>query len=326
MNPIPEGILEEEIRRLDILSWRHLESVLGLKRGPLRALASTAGRYYRPFEKGKKRRPFQKRSISKKVRLIDNPQNPLKAVQRQIQKKLLSSLTLPDHMMCGVSGKTIRDNIMIHLGAPLIVAVDIKSFFPNVTPRQIYAVWRDLLGCSPRISKVLTKLTTYRGKLPQGSSASTMLANLVLSFVDDKIRGECMARGVTYSTWLDDLAFSGRDAREIIPIAISVLGQAGFAVSHRKIRVMGSGDAKVLHNIVISRTPRVSGAYLSQIRSGIHKLESGAIPSKRNARYVRALRGRIRYVAAFKEKVGNVLESKLDAAVSQGASARGEQF
>jgi len=215
---IRERTPEEDVRQLNIQSWRHLESVLTLKRKALKAVASTAGRYYKPFEKGKKARPFQKRSISARIRVIDNPQEPLKSFQRQIQKKLLSFIELPTHMLCGVSRKSIRDNIVIHLGAPLVVTIDIKSFFPSITTQQVYSVWRNMLGCSTRISKVLTKLTTYRGKLPQGAPTSTVLANLVLSFVDADIRRECAARGVTYSTWLDDLAFSGAGAREMILI------------------------------------------------------------------------------------------------------------
>ena len=308
---------EEGIRQLNIRSWRHLESVIIVKRGVLRAVASAAGRYYKPFEKGKKLRPFQKQHVSKKIRVIDNPQDPLKTLQKQIQKKLLSSVELPTHMLGGVSGRTIRDNIMIHQGAPVVVTMDIKSFFPSVTNQQVYSVWRNLLGCSPRISKVLTKLTTYRGKLPQGASTSTMLANLVLSFVDVDIRKACATRGITYSTWVDDLAFSGEKAREMIPIVVSVLHDHGFSVSHKKIKVMGPGDAKMLHNLVVSRTARVSRSYLSQTQSGIHKLRTKGVPPRNRARYVRALKGRIHYIAALRQNIGARLTSQLDAALSQ---------
>ena len=106
----------------------------------------------------------------------------------------------------------------------------------------------------------------------------------------------------------------------MILIVIGVLRKAGFAVSHRKIKVLGSGDAKILHNLVMSRAARVSRSYLWQTRSGIHKLRTGAIASRNKARYVRALRGRIRYIAAFSPDIGERLRLELDGAISRTAS------
>jgi len=133
------------------------------------------------------------------------------------------------------------DNVTIHLGASVLVTVDIKNFFPSIHNRMVYRVWSELLGCSPEISSLLTRLTTREHHLPQGSSTSTTLANLALFMIDGPIRAACDARSVHYSTWVDDLAFSGANARDVLPTVIQTLKDSGLAVARSKLRIMGPG-------------------------------------------------------------------------------------
>src|SRR5207245_666478 len=111
-----------------------------------------------------------------------------------------------------------------------LVTIDIMNFFPSITPQQVLAVWRKILNCSPAVAYLLTGLTTCRGRLPQGSATSTLLANLVLSSFDAEIRTVCETNGVCYSSWVDDLAFSGDSAPRIVCHVIAVLMKAGFGV------------------------------------------------------------------------------------------------
>jgi RNA-directed DNA polymerase len=274
-----------------LYSFRYLEFLLGFSRIQLRDLSREAARHYRPFYKEPKIRPFARRPISNKKRLIDNPKGMLKQVQRRINQRLLKPLLLPEHLLGGVPGKCIRDNAYLHLGSPCIVTVDIKKFFPSITPLQIYRVWRLRLNCSPRIAALLTRLTTFRGYLPQGAPTSTLLANLVLSSADCGIKTACEAAGIRYSSWVDDLAFSGLKAREIVPNVVNVLMQAGFRLSHQKIKVMGAGDRKTLNKLVLSKFVSVEKAYLSRIRAGIRNLRVGKVPSTEVAVYIRSLAG-----------------------------------
>jgi RNA-directed DNA polymerase len=306
---------------LDLYSFRHLEFLLGFSRVQLRDLSNHAPTHYRPFYKEPKVRPFARRAIAKKKRLIDNPTGVLKQVQRRINQMLLRPLLLPEHLLGGVPGKCIRDNAYLHLGAPCIVTVDIKKFFPSITPLQIYHVWRKHLNCSPRIAALLTRLTTLRGYLPQGSPTSTLLANLVLSGVDCGIRAECDAAEIRYSSWVDDLAFSGPKAREIIQSVVSTLMRAGFRLSHQKIKVMGPGHRKTLNKLVLSKFVSVERTYMSRIRAGIHNLKVGKVPSAEIAVYVRSLEGSINYVYLMQPQKAARLHSQLEAAAHSSRAA-----
>jgi RNA-directed DNA polymerase len=302
--------------RLDLYSFRYVEFLLGFSRLQLRELSSHAAKHYRPFYKEPKARPFARKPLTKKKRLIDNPKGALKKVQRRINQRLLKPLILPEHLLGGVPGKCIRDNAYLHLGSPCIVTVDIKKFFPSITPLQVYRVWRMRLNCSTRIAAMLTRLTTFRGYLPQGAPTSTLLANFVLSSSDCGITAACEAAGIRYSSWVDDLAFSGLNAREIVPSVVSALIQAGFRLSHQKIKVMGTGDRKTLNKLVLSKFVSVERAYMSRIRAGIYNLRAGKVPNSEVAAYVRGLEGSINYVNLMQPQKAAKFRSQLKAAQS----------
>ena len=287
---------------LDLYSLSYVEALLGRTRKELRYLASHAIHYYQPFVLRPKDRPFARKVTTPKKRWIDHPIDPLKAIQSRIQERILSSLILPEHLLGGVQGKSIGDNARLHLSAPCLVTIDIKNFFPTINPQQVQRVFRNLLNCSPDVSYLLTGLTTCRERLPQGAPTSPLLANLVLSSFDHEIRSICAANEIRYSSWIDDLAFSGKSAREIIGPVISVLMKAGFRVSHQKIKIMGLRDRKILNKLVLGTFITVQKQYKSRIRAGINNLSLGKVGDREVGAYIETLKGSINYVGLFDQK------------------------
>src|ERR1700687_2868435 len=126
MNPLQSGASVSIPTRLDLCSLHHLEALLGRSRAELEDLAKHAVRYYKPFRLKKKERPFSRKTAPVKTRSIDNPINPLKAVQSRIEARLLKRIILPEHLLGGVKGKSITDNAARHLNARYLVTIDIK--------------------------------------------------------------------------------------------------------------------------------------------------------------------------------------------------------
>ena len=298
----PSSSAAKEAASLDLYSLHYLEALLGHSRSELRDLAEHGVRYYAPFPHQRKERPFARSVKSTKRRWIDNPIGPLKAIQSRIEQRVLNRVILPEHLLGGVRGKTIKDNAKRHFAAKFLVTIDIKSFFPSINPQQVRSVWRETLNCSPDVAYLLTGLTTCRGYLPQGAPTSTMLANLILSSFDGEIRAACDAHAVVCSSWVDDLAFSGEDPRLIIASVIATLRGAGFRVSHSKIKVMGPGERKVLNNLVLGRFITVQKKYISRIRAGLHHLERGHVLKEDMRGYIEGLLGSISYLKLFDEK------------------------
>jgi hypothetical protein len=299
---------------LDLYSIGKLETILGYTRDHIRRIAAIAGSCYRPFQQEKKPRPFQRAPLSKKVRIIDNPSSELKRIQRAINIRLLKPLEFPLCVCGGVKGRSVADNIRLHLGAQVLVTLDIRKFFPSVSSQQIYAVWRHELNCSPRISALLTRLTTFERRVPQGAPTSTLLANLVLLRAGQEIWKKCHQENVVYSCWVDDLAFSGENARAMIQTAVEALGAAGFAVSHSKLKVCGPGERKMLTGRMLGRFVSVHPERLARIRSGIHKLETGEVAPGERDGYIRGLEGQIAYIVSVIPHKGIGLQAALETA------------
>lgn len=292
---------------------RRLERLLGLSRSYIHAAAASAGGNYSPFEKSSKPKPFQRNPAPPKRRRIDNPSTELKKVQSLIARRLLQSLCLPSHICGGVKGKKVLDNVALHRNSRVLLKMDIKRFFPSITNRHVYAVWRDLLNCSPEISCLLTKLTTFERHLPQGAPSSTMLANLVLYSCDGAIQDECCRRNIQYSSWIDDLAFSSDDPRPVINVVISVLREGGFRISRKKLEIAGPASRKILNGVVLGRGFGIPPDRLSRIRSAIHKLRQGRVPAAEIDPYVRSLRGSIAQIKPINAKKAERLSKNLDA-------------
>jgi RNA-directed DNA polymerase len=302
--------------QLNLCSWRELEFLLGFSRSRIRSIASRAGSYYAPFVKTENHRPFQKKfRLNPKRRIIDNPLDPLKEIQKRINKRLLDVAELPAFFYGGVSGKNLNDNLRCHLASKALVTLDIANFFPSVKPPMVYAVWRNVLGCSPEIAGILTKLTTFQRKLPQGASTSTTLANLVLARLYPQIQVRCEELNIRCSTWVDDLAFSGEYPQQMISLVVDLLKRAGFDVSRKKLKVMRAGERKVLNNIILGQFPSVDKTRISQARAGIHKLNLNLIEEKSIQQYLRELKGRIRFIRTINNRQGDKLMAELREAI-----------
>jgi RNA-directed DNA polymerase len=308
MNPLSTT---RPVEKLNIMSVNRLAELLKIPKEKLVELAEFSRSHYSPFEMQSCPRPFQRIFIKKK-RQIDNPQGDLKRVQRRINNLLLQPICFPENLLGGIPKRSVTDNAHHHLKASLLVTLDVKSCFPSITNPHVYRVWQIFLGCSTPVSKLLTKLTTFNRYLPQGAPTSPLLANLVIWMFDEPIRRACEERSVNYSTWIDDLAFSGDRARELIQIAVLVLAKGGLKVSRSKIRIMGPRDVKLLTGTRLGgRSVRVPKEKLSRIRSGIHKLEAGLIQRKDQIKFIDGIVGQLRYVKHLNPKDASALIENL---------------
>lgn len=305
------GRKNDESAKLDLYSMRHLEVLLGRPRAELKDLASKAIHFYKPFRLKTKPRKFAMTVEPVKKRWIDNPTGPLKTIQSRVHERILSPLLLPEHLLGGVRGKSILDNAQLHLGARCLVTIDIKNFYPSITPSQVRNVFQNTLNCSTSVALLLTGLTTCRRRLPQGAPTSPLLANLVLGSFDSEIRSVCQEHGIRYSSWVDDLAFSGDSPARVIGPVVATLMRAGFRVSHRKINRMGSRDRKILNKLVLGRFVTVKKQYRAWIRAGIHNLRCGRVIVADAGAYVEGLKGNIGYLRLFDPRKAANLEQRL---------------
>ena len=134
-----------------------------------------------------------------------------------------------------------------HVGAAVVISMDLAAFFASVDAGRVYGVFR-AAGYAQPVAHVLTGLCTTRtpvrviaamppthpapgaraaargaqadararlrdllrtGHLPQGAPTSPALANLCVRGLDRRLTGLARAAGLTYTRYADDLTFSG---------------------------------------------------------------------------------------------------------------------
>lgn len=207
-----------------------LEKLVGMNRGDIKKLADTAGNHYRQFDSN--------RIGTEKWRHIDNPVDPLKTIQKRIQRGLLVHFPFPETMFGGISRRSSIDNAQQHVGKSLVVTLDLKNCFPKTKSEQVLSIYKKYFHATDHIAISLTKLTTFRGLLPQGAATSSSLANLALLEMHNEILSIATSLNLDFSMFVDDLALSGDKAHEAIGPIIKVIQKYGHAIGNKKKKIM----------------------------------------------------------------------------------------
>lgn len=239
-----------------------------------------------------------------KYRRIDNPTKQLKDIQKRVLEKILSHAELPAYMFGAVSGRTLVDHAREHVKnqASTLVRMDISSYYPNVTCHHVYFVWHVVLSCPPPVARLLTELTTFEWHLPQGAPTSPAIANIFLASIYAPVCLASERSGLTITTWVDDLIFSGPAAREIMETVRATLAAAGFRIASEKREILGTKSEKNVTGVRIGRYgPRAPRRKMSELRAAIHRLAVGEIGAAEIERYRQNLSARVAHISTIHE-------------------------
>lgn len=283
-------------------SLKNLALQLRVPQELLKVLAEAAPEHYRPFTQIAR---------GKKPRLIDNPADALKLVQRRIRRHILEPLPLPPHVTGCVVGMSAQKNAEVHLGARFITSVDIKDFYPSVSNDMIFRLWQRL-GFGPGLASLLTKLTTVNGHLPQGAPTSDALANHVVHELDTALVQIATDLELRLTRYLDNVDLSGDRAREALPAAIQAVLQAGFAVRHSKVFTSGRWAQQIVTGFNSGRS-RVSlpHQHRARIRAAVHEVVSQRRSGIRSIEAERSVIGRVRFLNSKHPGAARGLELRL---------------
>jgi len=174
-----------------------------------------------------------------KQRAIRPSLKRLKAIQSAIKNKILAPIALPDNVHGGVKGRNNITNAKPHQGKKYKLTTDLQDFYPSISHQQVYQTFLTL-GFSDHFSHILTKLTTWKYELPQGTPTSPHIANLVFLETDKKLISLCEQYHLTYTRYVDDLTFSSQqDFKPILNKILEIIRGGGFAISYRKTKYQG---------------------------------------------------------------------------------------
>ncbi len=190
------------------------------------------------------------RQIGKKERLIFQADDLLKKIHKKIEQGLLDSFEYPPEIQGGIPGRSTATNARKHVGKKALGHFDISNYYPSVKSGRIYTLFCTL-GCDPETARLLTRLTTADGHLPQGFSTSPKIAALILLRLNKRLGALFKAHGLEHSFWVDDLAVSGKKSAESLsPKIAHLFGEEGFSLNNKTEFARSNQRQKVTGAIV----------------------------------------------------------------------------
>jgi hypothetical protein len=304
-----------------ILSLRDLSFRLGVPLEDLRVVAREIKTHYRVWPL------FDKKNLNI-VRQITSPSPKLKDLQRRVNARILSKLSLPDSTHGGVPTRSTRSNAAPHLGQPCVINLDVRKFYPNIRHYVVYRMLKNELGFGRDVASLLTRLMTLGSEIPQGAPTSTAIANILLAErVDKPLSALAKGMGCQYTRFVDDITLSGPNPRPLINTTARRLSARRLPMYRRttsgkpKQKITPNSRAQAVTGLLVNsgKAPSVSRERRDDIRAAIYAVRK--TPSRELTSTLASLRGQIAYVRAFNPGSARRLEKYLDAMLARRAVA-----
>jgi len=264
-----------------VFEFRHLAALLGRTPRYLASAVNGTEKHYRKFR-------IPKRSGGH--REICAPYPALLDCQRWLASTVWQAFTPHPAAHGFVSGRSIKTNAAVHLGADCILKMDLADFFPSIRINRVIALLRSV-GYPLNIAYVMAKLATFEGVLPQGAATSPSISNAVCRRLDMRLFEMAKAWDLRYSRYADDLTFSGVRLPGMLEDRVThIIGEEGFTIRHEKTVSLGRRDPKFITGIAVhTGTLRIPRKLRRSLRQEIHYIRRYGLTSHRSKRRIRDL-------------------------------------
>ncbi|TWD92206.1 RNA-directed DNA polymerase [Neobacillus bataviensis] len=198
---------------------------------------------------------YKEIQISKRngeTRTLAIPDDNLKSVQKWILKSILEKMPISNSAKGFKKGLSIVENAKPHTNKDCVLSLDLKDFFPSITQGSVYFIFKEI-GYTEEVSRLLTRLCTYQGQLPQGAPTSPYIANLVCRKLDIKLQEFACNQNIAYTRYADDLTFSAnKELSEYIPRIKEIVIIQGFKVNDSKTRCRYRHQRQLVTGLVVN--------------------------------------------------------------------------
>ncbi len=305
----------DQLERLGLPIWkseRELADALDLSRSELY--------YFASHRKADRHHHYVQFSLPKRSggrRTIMAPKRQLKAIQRTLLDTLVRQLPISDHAHGFRKGRSIKTNAEPHVGAEIVVRLDLESFFPTVTFPRV----RGLLlsyGYGYPVATSLAVLTTAAERQPvevddgdvryvpiddrycvQGAPTSPGICNALVRRLDHRLAGLADSMDFTYTRYADDMTFSADEERPVgglIDVTEEIVDDEGFELNDDKTRVMRSGNRQTVTGVVVNETLGLSRQERRRMRAEIHQIKLAREEGEADPERIERLEGKLAYL------------------------------
>lgn len=343
--PAPTAVVRRPFPVADLPDAAALARLLDVDLGELLWFADPRG-----LERGAREplRHYRWRAVphGSGVRLLAAPKPRLREIQRRLLRHLLAPVPVHEAAHGCVPGRSVRTAAAPHAGAPLVLGMDLRSFFPSVPAGRVWGLLQGTVGLTEPVAHLVTGLTTtvlplavwrrvpvppgtvaadrhrLLGRrlavphLPQGAPTSPALANLVCSRLDRRLAGLAAAAGARYTRYVDDLTFSGDRGLATGRFAdrvARIVADEGFAVNPAKTRAVGAARRQQVLGAVVNDRPTLPRPERDALRALLHNCATHGWRSQVRDRDPATFRDVVLGRVAWASSVDPVLGARLSA-------------
>lgn len=240
-----------------------------------------------------------------KYRTIYEPNSMLKHIQKQILINILNNKSIAKYAKAYHKGISLKDNAIPHINKKIILKLDIKNFFENISFLDVYNSCFSIEYFPKSVGFILTYLCTYDNHLTQGSPTSAYISNLIMKEFDEEIGNWCNINDISYTRYSDDMTFSGNfNPSELIIKIRKMLYKLGLELNNDKIHIVNKSQSQNVTGIIVNEKLQVNAKYRNKIRQEIYYIKKFGLKSHLNKcninvnelKYLDKLYGRILYV------------------------------
>lgn len=141
------------------------------------------------------------------TRPINAPVKRLKIIQSQLLRHVLYRISLPEYFFGGLRKKDAVKNARYHQGNKFFFLTDLKDFYPSINSVSVERSLRRE-GFYPDVARIITRLSTKNGVIPQGCPTSSFLASLVVFHRANDLFENYQKEGLKVSIYIDDITMS----------------------------------------------------------------------------------------------------------------------
>lgn len=282
-----------------IYNTSHLSGLVGYKKEYLKKAILYPNSFYRDFQILKKN--GNKRQISE-------PLPSLKEIQLWILKNILYKVPVSPFAKAYKPNISLIENLKFHKNQPKVFTLDLENFFPSIKIQAIEKIFIGL-GYSRLVSKMLSKLCTREGVLPQGAPTSPYLSNLIFKNADAEIANFCKQLEIRYTRYADDLSFSGDfDENELLTKITEIIENLNLKINPDKTKLMTPNNRQTVTGIVVNEKPQVVFHKRNELRQAMYYIIKFGFDEHREykeinqANYLEHLLGKIDFVLQINPK------------------------
>jgi RNA-directed DNA polymerase len=253
---------------------------------------------------------------NKTPRHIEDPCDPLKDIQRSLNKYLQAGYYY--HRPRSVYGfcishsgepeRNIVSHARQHIGHPYLLNVDLLDFFHQISTQQVHGIYETYYPhMQPQLTATLAALCAYRHRLPMGAPTSPVLSNYACITMDAEMEQWARVAGITYTRFADDMSFSALQpiAHTDVSMIRQIITQYHLVINEDKVKHYQPDDPRLVTGIkVLPDSITLPDGYLDQVTQEIirfkytleveHRYRTG-MSLKKLSHFERELRGKLNF-------------------------------